>query len=125
MKNKMPLGLKIILAFTILGILSGIWSMIQGTYQFNIVVPNETKGLGEIANYAWWISQFAWIIAIFKRYKWGWKLFIATKLLIALNVILAEIIQGLNVASVAVYLTLILMIIISFYVYKIRTYFNR
>lgn len=121
----MPLGLKIILAFSIFGILSALWSITQGTYQFNIVVPKGTKGLGEITNYAYWAAQFAWIIAVFKRYKWGWQLFIATNLLIALNVILGETIKGFNIASIAVYLTLILMFIISFYVYKIRAYFNR
>lgn len=125
MKSKMPLGLKIVLAFSIFGVLSGLWNMTQGTYQFNIVVPNGTKGLGELANYIYWATQFAWIIAIFKRYKWGWKLFIATNLLIALNVILGEIIQGFVLVSIAVLLTLILMGIMSFYVYRVRAYFNR
>lgn len=121
----MPLGLKIILAFSIFGILSALWSIAQGTYQFNIVVPKGTKGLGEIANYAYWTAQVAWIIAVFKRYKWGWQLFIVTNSLITVNVILSEIIQGFNLASIAVYLTLILMVVISVYVYKVRAYFNR
>lgn len=125
MQNKMPLGLKIILAFSIFGILSALWTITQGTYQFNIVIPKGIKGLGEIINYTYWATQFAWIISVFKKYKWGWKLFIATNLLVAGNVILGEIIQGFNLASIAVYLTLILMAVMSVYVYKVRAYFSR
>lgn len=122
----MPLGLKIIVALSILGVLSDFWHMIQGTYQFNIVIPKEaTKDLGELILYIYWAAVLAWIISVFKRYKWGWKLFIAMNLLIALNVILGEILFGFVIKSIAPLLTLILMGVMSIYVYKKRTYFNR
>ncbi len=125
MKNKMPLGLKLILAFSIFGVLWDLWSVTQGTYQFNIAVPRVTYDLEHLIIYIYWATQLAWIISVFKRYKWGWKLFIATNLLIALNVILGEIIMGFILKSIAPSLTLILMGAISIYVYKNRTYFNR
>lgn len=122
MKNKMPLGLKIILAFSILAGFWSSWSMIQGTYQYNTFMPDN---LDKIAGYIFWATNLAWIIAIFKRYKWGWKLFIVTNFLSAISAVLGEIIQGFNLASIAVYLTLILMVAMSVYVYKVRAYFNR
>lgn len=123
MKNKIPLGLKIILAFSIIGILSALWSIVQGTYQFNIIVPNGTQGLGELVTLATLFAQIAWVVSVFKRYKWGWKLFLAFNVYVALNAILGEIIQGFNIASIAVYLTLALMLVVSIYVYKVRAYF--
>lgn len=121
----MPLGLKIILVFSILGMLFALWSMAQGTYQFIVVVPKGTQGIGELITILMLVAQVAWIVSVLKRYKWGWKLFLTTNTLTALNVILGEIIQEFNVASIAVYLTLALMIVISLYVYKVRSYFIR
>lgn len=118
----MPLGLKLILAFSIIAIPWSLWSVIQGTYQSNTLLPDN---LDKILDYIFWATHLAWIISVFKRYKWGWKLFLGTNLLVALNAILGEIIQGFNIASIAVYLTLILMVIVSVYVYRIRAYFNR
>ncbi len=125
MKNKMPLGLKIILILSILGAIESLWSLLQGTYRQDVFLPRGVNSLAPIITILIFVSQFAWILSIFKRYRWGWMLFIAISIFAFYNVILGEIVRGFTIQSIAPLLTLVLMGVVSIYIYKIRAYFNR
>ncbi len=125
MKNKMPLGLKIILILSVLGAVLSSWSFLQGNYRYDVALPNGLTSLAPVITILIFFSQFAWILSILKRYKWGWILFIATSIFTSYNVIIGEITRGFAIQSIAPLFTLVLMSIASVYIYRIRVYFNR
>ena len=128
--HEMPLGLKLILGFYIYSVIVNSWSFFR---EPSVMFLGEHY-TGVTAN---WISflflvvDFAWIIALVKRLKWGWKLFIIWNILglpVGLVTTLQELIYvgGVKFLALGVYFAvLFLIVLVCAYVYQKRYYFSR
>lgn len=128
--HEMPLGLKLILGFYIYTLVVNSWSFFR---EPSVIFLGE-HFTGVAAN---WISflfllvDLAWVVALVKRFKWGWKLFIAWNLLglpVGLVTTLQELIYvgDVRVLAMSVYFAvLFLIVLVCAYVYQKRYYFTR
>lgn len=128
--HEMPLGLKLILGFYL-------FSIVQNTWRFFMEPSIIFLGKVYDGTTASWISfifllyEIAWVIAIIKRLKWGWKLFVGWTFLstpiafpsfvelISHSGRIAPLIIGIYIGSLA------LLVITTAYVYQKRNYFNK
>ncbi|MDO8452192.1 MAG: hypothetical protein Q7S79_00405 [bacterium] len=128
--HEMPVGLKLILGFYVYSVTVNVWRFFM---EPSIIFLGKHYE-GTVAS---WISlifllyEIAWVIAMIKRLKWGWKLFISWTLLSILlglpNLIDVISLSGkmqLVVAGLYVVVVTISVIACS-YVYHKRYYFSK
>lgn len=125
MKDRMPLGLKIILACEILFI---VYSLSYLNTPISLLSSLLSGNLAFVAHIVFLIADIAWIISLVKRYKWGWKLYLANTFFSTTSAIIGMIVSpSIHYLMRSIYLYLVLGVIIfaSYYVYSKRSYFNR
>ena len=128
--HEMPTGLKLILGFYLFTTIFSFWDFFQQT---SMVFLGQRYS-GFVAN---WISftfllfDILWIIALIKRLKWGWKLFIVWSLFIIVIGFVSSVETIMSAGRMKPYLTGLYVLLVCFwvtvcsYVYQKRHYFSR
>ena len=129
MQDKMPLGLKIILVFSILETAILMWEILNGTYNTTLFGLKLSKNFSLISHIITLGIFIAWIVSLIKRYSWGWKLFIAHNFFVITSGLVGVFTNSslfqLLARSIIFYMALIIIIFMSYYVYRKRSYFNK
>lgn len=128
--HEMPLGLKLILGFYIYSVIVNSWSFFR---EPSVVFLGEhyTGATANWISFLFLVVDIAWIVALVKRLKWGWKLFVAWNIIglpVGLVTTLQELIYvgGVKFLALSVYFAvLFLIVLICAYVYQKRYYFTR
>lgn len=132
MKDKMPLGFKIYLAFGVFGSIWQILDISKGKYfdtsYYGFVLPKET---GLLISTFYLALGILILLAIIKRYTWGWKLILYSSILSVSQILLALLNTLIKNPSTIIFtvifysITILITILVTRYFYKNRGYFNR
>jgi hypothetical protein len=128
--HEMPLGLKLILCFYVYTLVVDSWSFFR---EPSVIFLGEhyTGAAANWISFVFLLIDLAWVVALVRRLKWGWKLFIAWNLLglpVGFVTTLQELIYlgRVKLLAMSVYFALLfLVVLVCAYVYQKRYYFSK
>src|SRR3989344_8218011 len=126
--HEMPLGLKLILGFYIFIMPGDIWRFFMEPSIVFLGAHYEGTSASWIS-IIFLLSDIAFVIALIKRLKWGWKLFVVRNLIV-IPIAFPSLFEAISLPGrmgtiiTGVYIGVtVLMVVVCSYVYQKRRYF--